>query len=298
MAAAHLNGMTKVRYGAREGQLLETAEFLREAIRSDGLDLHFQPIYRVADNVIVGAEALVRWNDGSRGWVAPSEFVALAEESRLIIELDTWVVRRACDRLAAWQREGRPATRVSINVSAANVQRVELVTTFADYCQQVGVNPASIQIEITESALLRDSTDVRQSLATLNEYGFGVALDDFGTGYSSLSHMKMLDISAVKIDRSFVEGIATDIDSLTICRAIIGLARGLDLKTVAEGVETTAQYEALAALGCDEMQGYLRSPAVPEETFLALLGPATADAETEVVTSHRVVGPWKDSQPG
>lgn len=282
----------------RAADKLSLESRLREAIRSDGLDLHFQPIYRVADNVIVGAEALVRWNDGSRGWVSPSEFVALAEESRLIIELDTWVVRRACDRLAAWQREGRPATRVSINVSAANVQRAELVTTFADYCQQVGVNPASIQIEITESALLRDSTDVRQSLATLNEYGFGVALDDFGTGYSSLSHMKMLDISAVKIDRSFVEGIATDIDSLTICRAIIGLARGLDLKTVAEGVETTAQYEALAALGCDEMQGYLRSPAVPEEAFLALLGPATADPETEVVTSHRVVGPWKDSQPG
>ncbi len=267
---------------------------LRAAIRNDELDLHYQPIYRVTDDHIVGAEALLRWRDGARGWVSPAEFVALAEESRLIVELDSWVVKRACDRLAAWQREGRPPIRISINVSAANVQRVELITAFADYCQDVGVSPASIQIEITESALLRDSEDVQKALSTLNEYGFGVALDDFGTGYSSLSHMKMLDISTVKIDRSFVDGIATDVDSLTICRAIIGLARGLDLKTVAEGVETVAQHEALKALGCDEMQGYLRSPAVPEAAFLALLGP-TSPPDDQAAGNH-VVGPWKDRQ--
>lgn len=281
----------------RAADKLSLESRLRAAIRNNELELHYQPIYRVTDDVIVGAEALLRWRDGSRGWVSPGEFVALAEESRLIVELDTWVVKTACDRLAAWEKEGRPPTRISVNVSASNVQRVELITAFAEYCKEVGVNPASIQIEITESALLRDSDDVQMALSTLNEYGFGVALDDFGTGYSSLSHMKMLDISTVKIDRSFVDGIATDIDSLTICRAIIGLARGLDLKTVAEGVETMAQFDALKALGCDEMQGYLRSPAVPESAFLALLG-AAASPETTPSASSRVVGPWKDSHPG
>lgn len=249
---------------------------LRQAIANDELELHLQPKFCM-DRRIVGAEALLRWHSDEIGWIPPNTFVALAEESNLIVELDTWVIRKACGLLASWKAEQLQAPQIAINLSAANLGDLAMVELLIRTCEEFDVAPAQLEVELTESALLTDMEQTRDALRLLKSHGFSIALDDFGTGYSSLTHLKTFAIDTVKIDREFVRDVDSEEQHASICSAIIALANSLHLNTVAEGVETDAQWKALRRLGCHEMQGFLFARPMPTAEFAELIRTADAD---------------------
>ncbi len=251
---------------------------LRQAIANDELELHLQPKFCM-DRRIVGAEALLRWHSDEIGWIPPNTFVALAEESNLIVELDTWVIRKACGLLASWKAEQLQAPQIAINLSAANLGDLSMVELLIRTCEEFDVAPAQLEVELTESALLTDMEQTRDALRLLKSHGFSIALDDFGTGYSSLTHLKTFAIDTVKIDREFVRDVDSEEQHASICSAIIALANSLHLNTVAEGVETDAQWKALRRLGCHEMQGFLFARPMPTADFAELIRTADADAD-------------------
>jgi diguanylate cyclase (GGDEF)-like protein/PAS domain S-box-containing protein len=244
---------------------------LRNALKDGMLRLHYQPIVRVADNTVVGAEALLRWNDAEHGNVSPKVFIALAEESGLIHELGEWVLRTAAEQCAAWRRAGLMLT-VSINLSGRQFYRDDIAQRISHIVRAAGCEPAWIELEVTETSLLHDVDAIRKALRALRSDGFTVAIDDFGTGYSSLTHLKHFPIDTLKIDISFIADLETDPGDAAITEAIIGLARGLGLTVIAEGVGTQAQLDFLAARDCHCFQGYWVSrplPVVEFERFLA-----------------------------
>lgn len=243
---------------------------LRTAVDEDALELYFQPQYNVAGEV-VGAEALLRWHDPERGWVSPSEFVPLAEESDLILAIDAWVAEAVCQFLVRWKQSDVPRVPLSINFSAFDLDQDTSVEFLLRACARHDVAPRELTVELTESSVLRDTPRVHASLQRLKAAGFRIALDDFGTGFSSLTHLKTFSIDAIKIDREFVEGVDENDGQLSICKAITALAGSLGLRVIAEGVETLGQWRALQSVGCTEMQGFLMSPAIPEDEFLNLL---------------------------
>lgn len=248
--------------------LLETR--LRQAIAQDELELYLQPKF-TRDRRIVGAEALLRWNSRELGWIPPSVFVPLAEESELIRDLDSWVIRQTCRLLSEWEAPALASLRIAINLSAANLNHSETVRELVQVSANSGIAPQRIEVELTESALLSDVEQTRETLHGLKQAGFSIALDDFGTGYSSLTHLKSFAIDTVKIDREFVKGVDQSGQEQSICNAIVALARSLGLTTVAEGVETEAQFETLVALGCDDIQGYLLARPMPVDEFRQLV---------------------------
>ena len=252
---------------ARAADRVALESRLSAAIDDDQLQLYFQPRYD-SDDRVTGAEALLRWHDDQRGWVSPSEFVPLAEQSDLIHALDSWVIRRICRTLRQWFDAGQETVPIAINLSAANLGQPAIVETLIETCREYHVPPEALEVELTESAVVADVEQVRDSLLRLKQAGFSVALDDFGTGYSSLTHLKEFSIDTVKIDREFVRDVDKDDNQASICGAIAALANSLRMRAVAEGVETQAQWQTLQALGCHEMQGFLKSPAVSEEGFL------------------------------
>lgn len=239
---------------------------LRLALANDELQLHLQAKVD-GDKVVMGAEALLRWHSKDLGWIPPTTFVAVAEESDLIVELDTWVIRKVCSLLASTEFADLGDIQIAVNISAANLGHLGIVNLLIQTCEEFGVQPHRLEVELTESALLTDMEQTREALRQLKSHGFSIALDDFGTGYSSLTHLKTFAIDTVKIDREFVRGVDSEDQQATICNAIVALAKSLDLHTVAEGVETEEQYEALRALGCDAMQGYLFAKPVPAADF-------------------------------
>ncbi|HEX4884978.1 MAG TPA: EAL domain-containing protein, partial [Casimicrobiaceae bacterium] len=235
---------------------LETA--LRAALREGELELHYQPLLRVADGAVVGAEALMRWNDPDHGQVPPRVFIPLAEESGLIHTLGEWVVRTAARQCAAWRAAGLQLS-VSINLSARQFYREGLAARIVRMVREEGCEPAWLELEVTETSLLHDLDAIRNVLHDLRTAGFAVAIDDFGTGYSSLTHLKHFPIDTLKIDISFIADLETDPGDAAITEAIIGLGRGLGLNVVAEGVGTQRQLDFLARRGCHAFQGYLAS---------------------------------------
>ena len=243
---------------------LETA--LRAALKADMLRLHYQPIVAVADRTIVGAEALLRWDDPEHGSVSPKVFIALAEESGLIHALGEWVLRTAAQQCAAWRRAGL-MLNVSVNLSGRQFYRDDIAQRISEIVRGAGCDPSWIELEVTETSLLHDLDAIRKALHLLRNDGFTVAIDDFGTGYSSLTHLKHFPIDTLKIDISFIADLETDPGDAAITEAIIGLARGLGLKVVAEGVGTKAQLEFLATHGCDCFQGYWMSRPLPAQEF-------------------------------
>lgn len=248
--------------------LLETR--LRQAIAQDELELYLQPKF-TRERQIVGAEALLRWNSRELGWIPPSTFVPLAEESDLIQDLDAWVIHKTCALLKAWDSPKLLTLRIAINLSAANLNQAHTVRALVQATASAGIDPARIEVELTESALLSDVEQTRDTLRELKEAGFSIALDDFGTGYSSLTHLKSFAIDTVKIDREFVQGVDQAGQEQSICSAIVALARSLGLTTVAEGVETEAQFQTLVGLGCDDIQGYLLAKPMPTGEFRQLV---------------------------
>lgn len=228
---------------------------LEQAIQDDAFELHYQPKYNL-DGAIVGCEALVRWQHPQRGLVLPGEFVPFAEETGLIIPLGEKVLRMACGQVSRWGRQGHKTLQISVNVSPLQLEHPDFVHLVGRVLFETGINPAMLELEVTETALANDVEQIRTKLTDLTRMGVRISLDDFGTGYSSLSYLKQLPIQTLKIDRSFVRDITVDADDAAIINAVIAMSQALDLKVVAEGVETEAQMDYLKAKGCHEFQGY------------------------------------------
>jgi diguanylate cyclase (GGDEF)-like protein len=248
---------------------LETA--LRRALEQERLELHYQPVVDLTTRRIVGAEALLRWNDPQLGYISPATFIPLAEESGLILPIGEWVIQRGCQQAQQWRRDGLPEIPVSVNVSAVQFSRQNLCGLVTRALDSSGLHPALLGIEITESALMSVRERAVELLEQLRALGVRLALDDFGTGYSSLSYLRRFPISTLKIDRSFVSEIPANSHTASITEAIISMAHVLGLRVVAEGVEQGPQIDLLEGWGCDAVQGFYYSAAVPAAKFAEML---------------------------
>jgi diguanylate cyclase (GGDEF)-like protein len=238
---------------------------LHTAAENEELILCYQPLYDLRLERIVGAEALVRWRHPDLGFLAPLDFLSLAEETGLIVPLGEWILRTACEQNALWQRDGQPGFRISVNVSPRQLQEAHFAEMIETTLHETGLPPELLDLEITESSLVKGADVTLNALHRLKDLGVHLSIDDFGTGYSALSYLKHLPIDALKIDQSFVRSLNSDPADTTIIQAIVMMAQGLNLGTVAEGVETREQLLLLASYGCNRMQGYLfRKPAVAE----------------------------------
>jgi diguanylate cyclase (GGDEF)-like protein/PAS domain S-box-containing protein len=244
---------------------------LRRSFERDELRLHYQPKYRLTTGRIEGAEALVRWDLPDRGLVFPSDFVPLAEESNLILQLGDWVLNRVCADYRVWQRSVPAPPRVSLNLSLRQLQQRRFLEQVRETFRRHGVSPTSLELEITETTLMEDPDRTIRILDALYGMGLHLAIDDFGTGYSSLSALQQFPISTLKIDRSFVRDVAIDRDDAAIVDAIIHMAHSLQLEVVAEGVESEAQLDFLRKHGCDFAQGHLFGDSVEADAFCELL---------------------------
>lgn len=248
---------------------------LRQAIAAGQLELHYQPQVSLKQQRITGVEALLRWNHPRHGQLTPNHFIALAEESDLIVELSAWVLDTALAQLAAWQRRGQVGLRMSLNLSARDFAQADLPERVSASLAAHQLAPSGLEIEITESTMMEDVDEAAARVAALRKLGVGVSIDDFGTGYSSLAYLQRFPISGLKIDRSFVRDLR-DGASNPIIGAITGIARGFGLHVVAEGVEAAEQARLLARMGCDLMQGYHFGRPMPAYALEQHFGPPSA----------------------
>ncbi|RZI44451.1 EAL domain-containing protein [Herbaspirillum sp. HC18] len=246
---------------------LDMLNRLRHAIANDELLLQYQPKADLATGSMVGAEALIRWRSPTRGMVPPAAFIPLAEESGLIIAIGEWVLRTACAQNVAWQREGYPPIPISVNLSPRQLVRGDIVDLVAGVLRESGLAPRYLELEITETVVMRDVDKSLVTLKKLKELGVKISIDDFGTGYSSLNYLKRFPVDTLKIDRSFVRDVAVDQDDAAIVKAVISLAHILNLRVVAEGVEDDEQRRFLLENGCDEVQGFHFGRPVSVDTF-------------------------------
>jgi len=241
---------------------------LRQALEQDRFELYFQPLLNLGKMKIVGCEALLRWNHPTRGMVAPSEFIPVAEEMGLIVEIGEWVLNRACAECCNWPSD----TRVSVNLSSVQFKRSDMVATVKRALERSGLEPRRLEVEITESVLLQDTEQARQTLQQLRDLGVRVALDDFGTGYSGLSYLHAFPLDTVKIDRSFIHGIDAGGRALILLRGVAELSAALGMNVTVEGIETVEQLEILAREdSIDEVQGFLFSIPLPARAVRELL---------------------------
>jgi EAL domain-containing protein (putative c-di-GMP-specific phosphodiesterase class I) len=239
---------------------------LRHAVARDQLRLHYQPIVALEGESVVGVEALVRWQHPERGLVPPDEFIQLAENRGLIVDIGEWVLREACRQAALWTCAGAGGQplHMAVNISALQLApSAGLVDSVAEILRVSGVDPSMIVLEVTESALMGDAEAALGILTQLKALGVSLAIDDFGTGYSSLVYLKRFPVDVLKIDRSFIGGLGQDPEDSAIVASVVGLARAVGIVAVAEGVETTGQLVALQELGCEFGQGYLWSRPMP-----------------------------------
>jgi diguanylate cyclase (GGDEF)-like protein len=241
---------------------------IRHALSTNAFEVYYQPLFDIRTKQISTCEALLRWPHPTRGMIPPSEFIPVAEEMGLIVELGSWVLREACRACAAWPND----VRVAVNLSTHQFRRGDLFETIREAVESVGLEPHRLELEITETVLFQDTRAMRQILRRFNDYGVRISLDDFGTGYSSLSYLHSLPLHKVKIDRSFLEGLESGARPLVLLRGITKLSADLGLDVVVEGVETAEQLAIIAAEdGVTEAQGFLFSPAVPEREIRAML---------------------------
>ena len=245
--------------------VLHQERLLRDAIAHNGFVLHYQPQICLADGTLQGLEALVRWRHPERGLVGPGEFITFSESRGLITPIGRWVMREACRQLKAWQDEGLPPVPVAVNLSALEFRQRDVAAEIAAVLLETGLAPQYLEIELTESVLMHQTGQVLDTLNAIKALGVGISIDDFGTGYSSLAYLKRYPIDKLKIDRSFVADTPSNTDDVAIVTAIIQMGRSLQLQTVAEGVETQAQIDLLAGLGCDLMQGFVVSAPLDAE---------------------------------
>jgi EAL domain-containing protein (putative c-di-GMP-specific phosphodiesterase class I) len=237
---------------------LELEARLRRAVQRERLHLVFQPKFRLQDGGVAGVEALLRWSDDEFGDVAPTRFIEIAEDSGLIIDLGSWVMRAACQQLRTWMDEGYRVP-VAINVSAKELLHGDPARVLEAEAAAAGIPASLIEIEITESLLVKDSAKVRSALERLRQLGCRIALDDFGTGYSSLAYITRFPPDRIKIDKAFVHHVDQSASDGAVANAILSLGKSLSLVVTAEGIERAGQLEWLRARGCDEAQGFLLS---------------------------------------
>jgi len=252
---------------------MSTEALLRRALRDDLFRAHYQPIYELATGDLMGVESLLRLEDPEQGLLSPARFIEVAEHSGLIVPIGAWVLQESCRQLAEWRSRGivDDRVRVAVNLSARQVSRSDLLKTVSRVLDEAKLEPDALSLELTESIFMdADSAHVRQ-LEELRAMGVTIEIDDFGTGYSSLGYLKRLPVGVVKVDQSFVAGMLTSAADYGIVSSVVGLGQALDLVTIAEGVETAEQLDALWVLGCDQAQGYfLGRPAPPSRPPLAV----------------------------
>lgn len=247
-----------------------TLEFhLRKALECNEFSLHYQPKLEFSSGKIVGVEALLRWNNPELGAVSPIRFIPILEDNGMILEVGNWVLRTACQQLRQWQNEGMQTLGMAVNLSARQFMQDDIVEQIDAALRAADIPDAQLEVEITESMLMEHSTVIIAVLEQLKQRGVAIAIDDFGTGYSSLAYLKRFPLTTLKIDRSFVQDIATNEYDAAIAGAVIALAHGLHLSVVAEGVETEAQMRYLDSCGCHQMQGYFLSRPLPADAFAA-----------------------------
>jgi len=248
-----------------------TESALRVAVRTGELRLEYQPLVDMANNRIFGVEALVRWHSPVHGVVPPGQFIGIAEETDLIVEIDSWVLKNACLQAAQWRKNGSPEFTLAVNLSARQFRRKDLVSFVSETLRQTGYPARLLELEITESSLMHNVGEVIETLHQLVALGVRLAIDDFGTGYSSLAYLKRFPVHKLKIDQSFVREIDTAQSDLGIVKTVIALAQTLQLDLLAEGVETYAHLMTLRALGCNWFQGYLFAKPMPADELEKML---------------------------
>lgn len=263
---------------------LELEAGLRRALKNDEFVLYYQPKIAIDNRQIIGAEALIRWQHKKLGLIPPMEFIPIAEETGLIVPIGEWVIQTACKQVASWQEAGFSGLRMAVNISARQFRDSDIVKVVLDAVIQTNINPRDLEVEITESMLMEDTSVNIAALKELKDNGVHISIDDFGTGYSSLSYLKRFNIDALKIDKSFVRDITTDSDDAAIASAVIALGQSLRLIVVAEGVETEDQLVFLKTQGCHEAQGYLFSRPLTAANFIQLLQEEKASQSQKVVT--------------
>ncbi len=241
---------------------------LRTALDKDELILHYQPKLELESDKVCGMEALLRWQHPKRGMISPVDFIPIAEETGIIVPIGEWVIQEGCKQLAAWSaQEGSHHLKLALNLSARQFQDRDLIKTLDKTLEATGIDPECLELEITESMIMDNMDEAITIMKRLRKRGVKWALDDFGTGYSSLSYLKKLPINALKIDQSFVRDLTVDSTDVDIVRAILSLGKTLDLRVVAEGVETEEQLDFLRQHGCHEIQGYLIAKPLPSVEF-------------------------------
>jgi len=259
---------------------LDIENELRDATAAGQFMLHYQPKVDIETWSVVGVEALIRWHHPERGWIPPSEFIPVAEESGLIVPIGNWVLREACRQVARWKSTALRDIRISVNISSEQIYTHDLMETVTGAIAANEINASSLELEITESLLMRDVDSTVEQLQEFKELGLSISIDDFGTGYSSLSYLTRFPIDTLKIDKSFVRDLHIDSDDAAICAAILAMARKLNLNVVAEGVEIAEQLNFLRRHGCHQIQGYLYSKPLPADELERLVAVSAAHGIT------------------
>jgi diguanylate cyclase (GGDEF)-like protein/PAS domain S-box-containing protein len=268
---------------AKEQLFLENE--LRQAIKNDEFEIYYQPQFELSSNRLIGLEALIRWKHLKKGLLSPDLFISLAEESGLIVPIGQWVVKTVCRQLKLWKDKGLPLVRIAINISARQFAQKDLVSTIIQEVELNGIETGLLQIEITESMIIRDIGLVIDVMDDLKSVGISIAIDDFGTGYSSLEYLKKLPIDKLKIDKSFINSVVNNQDDASIVQAVIAMGHNMNMQIIAEGVETEEQLKFLLERECDYGQGYFFSKPVPAEKIEELI----KDAKSTLKKNGRIV---------
>ncbi|MET0014905.1 MAG: EAL domain-containing protein [Sedimenticola sp.] len=249
---------------------LKLGNALRSALSGREFEIYYQPQYSLSTDKLIGAEALLRWDHPAYGTISPSRFIPIAESNGMILPIGAWVLRTACTQLMEWRRQGFSIDQISVNISGKQFQQMDMVQVVQAALDSTGLEPQALELEVTETFIMRQADNAIATLQKLKDMGVKLAIDDFGTGYSSMSYLNRLPIHKLKIDKSFIENIPRDSDEV-ICKAIIALGKSLQLKVIAEGVETQEQKAFLISAGCDEIQGFIYSPPLSTKDFSNLL---------------------------
>jgi len=281
--AAELNRISHERLSLEAG--------MARAIDNDEFEIWFQPKVSIRDGRVKGAEALLRWRHPELGLLLPGRFIPLAEETGMIEALDLWALRHVCERARYWRGQGRPLPPVAVNLSAGQLHRPDLVDALARVLAETETPPNTIELEITETTVMRDPEGTVAILEGLKGMGMRLAIDDFGMGHSSLGYLKRFPVDLLKIDRTFVKDLPNDRDDVAITRAIIAMAHSLKMSVVAEGVERHDQFDLLRAEGCDQFQGFLCQPALREEDLIRFLSEKPASRPRVPVRRRSYLAP-------